>query len=376
MKILVLGGDGFCGWPTALHLSAHGHDVSIADSGVRRTIDEELGVNSLTPIESLDQRVRAWESVSGRKIGVYNVDIAEEPDKLQALIEREKPAAIVHFAEQRSAPYSMKSAKHKRYTVDNNLNATNNLLLAVVELGLDPHIVHLGSMGVYGYETLGEKIPEGYLNVNGRDVIYPPSPGSVYHTTKAQDQLLFQFYSKNDGLRVTDLHQGIVWGTQTNETKLDERLINRFDYDGDFGTVLNRFLMQGVMGYPLTVHGTGGQTRAFIHIQDTVKCVRLAIENPPGPGERVQIYNQMTETHRVRDLAEMIAERTGVDIDYQENPRKEAQSNDLVVENQSLLSLGLDPITLENGLLEEVEDIVRAYMSRCDTSKIPCTSRW
>ncbi len=236
---------------------------------------------------------------------------------------------MVHFAEQRAAPYSMKSPLHKRYTVDNNLNATHNVLVAIVESGLDIHLVHLGTMGVYGYGTAGIKIPEGYLQVkidadDGRtveqEILYPANPGSVYHMTKTQDQLLFDFYNKNDRVKITDLHQGIVWGTQTEETRRDERLINRFDYDGDYGTVLNRFLMQAAIGYPLTVHGTGGQTRAFINIQDTVRCIELAVANPPQSGERVNILNQMTETHRVRDLAQLVAEITGATVDDGRQP--------------------------------------------------------
>ena len=385
MKIIILGGDGFCGWPTALHLSNLGHDVTIVDNLSRRNIDNELEAGSLTPIQPIGKRIEAWREVSGKEIRFQLLDIAENYHRLLTLLQEEQPDAVVHFAEQRAAPYSMKSPQHKRYTVNNNLNATHNVLCAVVESGLDIHLVHLGTMGVYGYGTAGMKIPEGYLEVEvvtddgdrvKQEILYPANPGSVYHLTKTQDQLFFHYYNKNDGVRITDLHQGIVWGTNTQETAQDERLINRFDYDGDYGTVLNRFLMQAAVGYPLTVHGSGGQTRAFIHIQDTVRCVQIALENPPTNNERVMIFNQMTETHRVRDLAEQVSGLTGAEIAYVDNPRKEALENELYVMNNLFLDKGLSPITLEQGLLGEVIDVAKRYAERADLSKIPCTSVW
>jgi UDP-sulfoquinovose synthase len=384
MRVLILGGDGFCGWPTALHLSARGHEVAIADNSSRRRIDAELGAGSLTPIETLEARLAAWAEVSGRTIAAHDLTVGQDFEALLALLKSFRPDAIVHFAEQRAAPYSMKSAAHKRYTVGNNLGATHDVLAAIVESGQDIHLAHLGTMGVYGYGTAGAAIPEGYLTVQvetregwaPREILYPANPGSIYHLTKTQDALAFQFYARNDALRITDLHQGIVWGAQTAETRLDPRLINRFDYDGDYGTVLNRFLMQAAVGYPLTVHGAGGQTRAFINIQDTVRCVELALLHPPARGDRVKVMNQMTECWQVRELAQMVARLTGAQIEHLPNPRQEAEENELCVENRRLLALGLEPVTLEDGLLLEIAEIARRYAHRADLSKIPCQSCW
>ncbi|WP_346895152.1 NAD-dependent epimerase/dehydratase family protein [uncultured Roseibium sp.] len=385
MKIAVLGGDGFIGWPTSLHLSDRGHAVHIVDNLSRRWIDTELGVQSLTPMDSIQERTRIWKQETGNRIHFHLIDIASDYQVFKTWLADTRPDAIIHFAEQRAAPYSMKSDRHKNYTVNNNVNATHHLLNAMVELDLDAHLIHLGTMGVYGYSTVGAAIPEGYLPVGietmdgetvSQEILYPSNPGSIYHMTKCLDQLLFQFYAKNDGLRITDLHQGIVWGTHTEQTRRHEQLINRFDYDGDYGTVLNRFLIQAAIDYPLTVHGTGGQTRAFIHIQDSVRCIELALNNPPAHGDRVKVFNQMTETHRVRDLAELISKMTGAKIAWLPNPRKEAPENDLVVKNDQFLELGLEPITLAEGLLSEVVDVAKKYAYRVDRSRVPAVSAW
>ncbi|MBW4078741.1 MAG: NAD-dependent epimerase/dehydratase family protein [Acidimicrobiales bacterium] len=385
MKVLVLGGDGFCGWPTSLHLSDIGHDVMIVDNLSRRAIDLELEVDSLTPIRPIGERIRVWKELTGKKIEFVNLDLAKEYDRLETLLINERPDAIVHFGEQRAAPYSMRDTRSKRYTVDNNVRGAHNVLAAIVASGQDIALVHLGTMGVYGYGWSGSApIPEGYLTVKvptpdgdiEREILHPANPGSVYHLTKTLDQLLFAFYASNDQIRITDLHQGIVWGTQTPQTALDERLINRFDYDGDYGTVLNRFLMQAAIGHPLTVHGTGGQTRAFIHIRDTVRCIQIALENPPARGDKPMVFNQVTETHRVIELAELISKLTGAEVALLPNPRREAAENELNVSRDRFLALGLNPTKLSEGLLEEARDVAERYRDRADTTKIIARSVW
>jgi UDP-sulfoquinovose synthase len=385
MKVFVLGGDGFCGWPTSLHLSDLGHDVTIVDNLSRRKIDVDLEVESLTPIAPIGERLKVWKELTGNDISFVHLDLAQEYDRVEDLFRDQRPDAVVHFGEQRAAPYSMRDSSTKRYTVDNNVRATHNVLVAIATTGLDIAMVHLGTMGVYGYGWSGTApIPEGYLTVKvptpdgeiDREILHPANPGSVYHMTKTLDQLLFAFYAANDQVRITDLHQGIVWGTQTPQTVLDERLINRFDYDGDYGTVLNRFLMQAAIGHPLTVHGTGGQTRAFIHIRDTVRCIQIALENPPERGQKPQVFNQVTETHRVRELAELISRLTGAEIANLPNPRREAVENELNVSREKFLALGLEPTTLSEGLLEESRDIALRYKDRADTTKIIARSVW
>ena len=389
MKLFICGGDGYCGWPTALYLSKKGFEVVILDNLSRRKIDVELGANSLTPIASLENRIATWNAVSGAKkpIRFINIDLAREADRLSQLITTEAPDTIMHYAEQRAAPYSMKSTFHKRYTLENNLSSTLNLLEGIVESGKDIHFVHLGSMGVYGYFSRDTVVPEGYMDVVSPDnsgsgvvkkskLLCQGNPASIYHCTKMQDAILFQFYNDNNNMRITDLHQGVVWGTHTAETRLDERLINRYDYDGDYGTFINRFLMQSVIGHPLTVYGRGGQCRPIIHIRDSARCVELAIENPPKVGDDVHIYNQTTEVFQIRDIARLVAEKTGCEIRQVENPRVENEEVKFAVDNSTLLGLGLKPTYFGDSLMDEVIDVVRKYQSRCNLEMIMPRSKW
>lgn len=385
-NILVVGGDGFCGWPLSLRLSSKGHSVIIADNLSRRKIDIEQGTNSLTPISTIQERISAWKEVTGKVIDFYLLNVSTEYEKLVEIIKKHNINVIIHLGEQRAAPYSMKNRKTSRYTVDNNLSGTHNILSAIVDIDTTIHLIHLGTMGVYGYGAVENCIiPEGYVNVKMSDtngeykdisILHPEYPGSIYHLTKAQDALFFQFYTKNWGIKITDLHQGIIWGLNTSETLLDKRLINRFDYDSDYGTVLNRFVIQAAANIPLTVYGTGEQTRAFIHIENSMDCIEIAIANP-GDTNKVKIFNQMAETQNLNTLSKLIQDKfenvTIVNID---NPRKELKQNELQVSNQQFLDLGLEPIYINSERLEEIYDYVKQYILNINNNFILPTSKW
>ena len=381
MKIIVLGADGFCGWPTSLELLSRGHEVCLVDNLARRKIDEKLDTKSLTKLHSFDNRLKVASEVYNG-VTYKNIDVSKDVTALKNLISAYRPDTIIHFAEQRAAPYSMLGDQERRYTVDNNVTGTSNILSAIVEIDPRIHLVHLGTMGVYGYSKENGPIPEGYLNVKINqtqkdvDILYPANPGSVYHMTKCLDQLMFQYYNKNWNLRITDLHQGIVWGTETKQTKLRKEFINRFDYDGIYGTVLNRFLVQSANEVPLTVYGSGGQTRAFIHISDTARCVALAAERCDFAKDHVRIFNQVAEVYRLSDLAKLVSELFGSKIQYLENPRKELAENELQVSNAGLRSLGFDPIMLNEGLIEEIKLLADQSKESFDTNTLLNSPKW
>jgi len=383
MKIIVLGGDGFCGWASSLRLSKKGHEVFIFDNLSRRSIDISLKVKSLTPISPIYERVKTWNKLNKKKIKFYKVDVAKDTVKLEALIKKIKPDTIVHFAEQRSAPYSMIDLKTRNYTISNNLISNNNILYLIAKLNPKIHLIHLGTMGVYGYDFSKYLVPEGYYkaklfikkNVINTKILHPASPGSIYHLTKAQDELLFQFYQRMHGLKITDLHQGVVWGTNTNETKMHKKLFNRYDYDGDYGTVLNRFIMQAALNYPLTVHGTGNQVRPFININNTADCILLAAQNRKKFDE-VKIFNQLTETHSLINLANKIKKITGCKINHQKNPRIESEDNTLIAKPMGLIELGLKPIYLSDKLIKTEIEIAKMFEKRVDKRKIVAKSQW
>jgi UDP-sulfoquinovose synthase len=373
MRICVLGGDGYCGWATALYLSKKGHDVAIADNYLRRQWDFELGVQTLTPIQPLTERLRVWQELTGKSIELFVGDVTDY-DFLSSLFRDFEPDAVIHFAEQRAAPYSMIDRKHAVFTQVNNVVGTLNVLFAIREFQPDCHLVKLGTMGEYGTPNID--IEEGYIEIehNGRKdkLPFPKQPGSFYHLSKVHDSHNMMFACRIWGLRATDLNQGVVYGTVTDETSLDDALINRFDYDDVFGTVLNRFCVQAATRHPLTVYGAGGQTRGFLNIKDTVRCIELACLNPAKPGE-CRVFNQFTEQFSVLELAQLVqsaARKLGMhaEIDHLATPRVEAEQHYYNAKHSKLIDLGLRPHYLSDSLIDSLMNIAVKYHDRVDIS--------
>lgn len=381
MKVLVIGGDGYCGWATALHLANKGYEVGVLDSLVRRHWDNELGVATLTPIASIQERIYKWQAVSGQKVDLFIGDITNY-EFLQNTFRCFEPDALVHFGEQRSAPFSMIDREHAVLTQVNNVVGTLNLLYAIKEHNPDCHLVKLGTMGEYGTPNID--IEEGYITIehNGRkDTLpYPKQPGSFYHLSKVHDSHNIQFACRTWGLRATDLNQGVVYGVLTEETGSDELLINRLDYDGVFGTALNRFCIQAAIGHPLTVYGTGGQTRSFLDIRDTVRCIELAIATPAEAG-KMRVFNQFTELFSIRDLALMVqkaGQTLGIKVEVQniDNPRVEQEEHYFNAKNTNLLDLGLQPHFLSDALLDSLLNFAVKYSDRIDHKQILPKVQW
>lgn len=369
MRIIVAGGDGFCGWPTALYLSKQGHDVTIVDNMVRRKWDDELRSNSLTPILPLEERVNLWEKKTGKKIAIYDCDLMHY-DFLKEIFRQVQPEAFVHFAEQRSAPYSMIDREHAVFTQTNNVVGNLNVLYAIKEITPDCHLIKLGTMGEYGQPNID--IEEGYIKIEhkGREDVlpFPKQPGSFYHLSKVHDSHNIQFACKIWGIRATDLNQGIVYGLHTEEDEYDEGLINRLDYDGVFGTALNRFIIQAAIGHDITVYGSGKQTRAFLNIKDTIRCIEIAAENPADKGE-FRVFNQFTEEFSVLELAQKVqrvAEAKGlsIGIEHIENPRIEKEEHYYKAVNTSLIDLGLEPSLLTDDHISRTLDTALKYKDR------------
>jgi UDP-sulfoquinovose synthase len=381
MKVLVIGGDGYCGWATALYLSNRGYEVGILDSLVRRHWDAQLCIETLTPIAPIQTRLQRWKDLTGKTIDLYVGDINDYPFLEKTMLEF-GPDAVVHFGEQRSAPFSMIDREHAVLTQANNVLGNLNLLYVLRDHFPDCHLVKLGTMGEYGTPNID--IEEGYITIehNGRkDTLpYPKQPGSFYHLSKVHDSHNIHFACKIWGLRATDLNQGVVYGVLTEETGMDELLINRLDYDGVFGTALNRFCIQAAVGHPLTVYGKGGQTRAFLDIRDTVRCVEIAIANPADAGQ-FRVFNQFTEMFSVGDLA-MQVKKAGtalgldIEINHLDNPRVEAEDHYFNAKNTNLLDLGLQPHYLSDSLLDSLLNFAVKYKTRVDKEQILPKVKW
>ena len=381
MKVLVIGGDGYCGWATALYLSERGFEVGVVDSLIRRHWDLTLGVDTLTPIAPIRQRVERWHELSGRRIDLFIGDITDYPF-VQNFMRAFEPEAIVHFGEQRSAPFSMIDREHAVMTQVGNVVGNLNLLFAIKEFNKDIHLVKLGTMGEYGTPNID--IEEGYITIehNGRSdrLPYPKQPGSFYHLSKVHDSHNIQFVCRIWGLRATDLNQGVVYGVLTDQTAHDEILVNRLDYDQVFGTALNRFCVQAAIGHPLTVYGKGGQTRGFLDIRDTVRCIEIAVSNPAAAGE-FRVFNQFTEQFSVYDLAMMVyrvgtSEGMKIDVQHLPNPRVEKEEHYYNAKNTLLRDLGLEPHCLSDSLLDSLMHFAIRYKDRVDKSQIMPTVTW
>jgi len=381
MRVTVLGGDGYCGWATALYLSNQGHSVAIVDNFIRRQWDHELGVQTLTPIRTLSDRLRVWQELTGKQIELFVGDVTDY-DFLCSTLGAFEPEGVVHFAEQRSAPYSMIDRKHAVFTQVNNVVGTLNLLYALRESQPDCHLVKLGTMGEYGTPNID--IEEGYITIehNGRkDVLpYPKQAGSFYHLSKVHDSHNIMFCCRIWGLRATDLNQGVVYGTMTEETALDEALINRFDYDEVFGTVLNRYCVEAAVGMPLTVYGKGGQTRGFLDLRDTLRCVEIALLHPAARGE-FRVFNQFTEQFSVLQLAQMVqaaGAKLGLEVTVEHipDPRVEAEEHYYNAKHSKLIELGLKPHLLSDSLLDSLMNIALRYRDRIDASKMLPQVNW
>ncbi len=386
MKIIVTGGDGFCGWPTALHLSSAGHDILIIDNLSRRSISTALRYESLTPIHSIHDRIKKWHTLTGKKIQFTQLDIANDYTLLLETIKRFDPTCIVHLAAQRSAPYSMMSVEAGNYTLHNNVLTTNNVLSAITAHNRQIKLVHLGSIGVYGYEERAYEIPEGkteFSSIDKNNKPYsvsaqiPLNPTSIYHLSKSQLTSLLNFYAQNYNLNITDLYQGIVWGTQTRETKLACELSNRFDYDEIYGTVLNRFVVQAQSNMPITVYGKGEQTRAFIHIQDTVRCIEAAVNANTTPCNDVEVIHQIAEVRTVKSVASHVAKLIDIEISHIPNPRDEAEKHSYELENTKFKQLGLNNLaSIGDNLLDEIQNVVNKHLHLIDKTCIAPKVKW
>ena len=377
-NIIIAGGDGFCGWPLSLRLSKLGYSVTILDNFSRRKIDRELSANSITPIKDIYRRIHTWKRISKKKIQFIKIDLFKDTSKINNIVKKLKPRAIFMFAELKSAPYSMISVEHANKNFCNNLVSNNNLLNAIKLFSKNSHYIHLGTMGVYGYDYSKKILPEGYfkaklINGNGEQIVdqilHPASPGSIYHLTKAQDELIFQFYNKMYGIKITDLHQGIVWGCNTTETSLHSNLCNRFDYDHIYGTFLNRLVAQAASKHALTLHGTGNQLRPFINIGSAIQSFVKILQNPPKE-KKVAIFNELGEVKRLKSIAGLIADKYEVRTNNIDNPRKESEDNHLKAEATKLKKLGvkMDPITINK--IDELYKLAVKYKRRIKKNKI------